>query len=349
MNFSRSIRQETRMKSMTKLYIAVSILALFFAAGAIAQDQDVAAASRAQKAKQTAQPDPKPTYHADTQTFSCPAGFDVYADQNEAVANKPFVHCVKTAKTAPVTASAPASTKAAVPTLSDEPTYEEATAYIHAASAAGVKDKQIPASITKKNLTPSFIFGASKALMILNTGNYEEAESWLTASDDLTEPTTNGLPAMKVSAALRRLESKVISKQAIPKDCTTGIYVQLQLGHWWSTPKACDFPVENTAPKVETPAPAETVAPKVDAPVPTSTTVPANTVVAGYSLGMPFADFISTTTFRNKSDCDKNCQKVLRGAESGQETWFQTDKAKLCFEGRRLVEIDADGKTYRIN
>jgi hypothetical protein len=73
--------------------------------------------------------------------------------------------------------------------------------------------------------------------------------------------------------------------------------------------------------------------------------VPGGTVIAGYSFGMSFADFVSSTTL--KDHCDKNCRKVIQRAESGQSTWFQTSKAKLCFENGKLIEIDADGKEYR--
>jgi hypothetical protein len=36
---------------------------------------------------------PKPTF--DGQTWNCPAGYDVYADEHEAIAGQNFVHCVK--------------------------------------------------------------------------------------------------------------------------------------------------------------------------------------------------------------------------------------------------------------
>jgi hypothetical protein len=38
---------------------------------------------------------PKPIWNEKTKAWSCPAGYDVYASEAQAVASKSFVHCVK--------------------------------------------------------------------------------------------------------------------------------------------------------------------------------------------------------------------------------------------------------------
>ena len=38
---------------------------------------------------------PVPKTKWDGQHYSCPTGYDVYADEHEAIANKDFTHCVK--------------------------------------------------------------------------------------------------------------------------------------------------------------------------------------------------------------------------------------------------------------
>ena len=37
--------------------------------------------------------EPRPTFNG--ASFSCPAGYDVYADEDEALAGQDYVHCVK--------------------------------------------------------------------------------------------------------------------------------------------------------------------------------------------------------------------------------------------------------------
>jgi hypothetical protein len=38
---------------------------------------------------------PKPVWHEDSQRWTCPTGYEVYADERELVEGKNFVHCVK--------------------------------------------------------------------------------------------------------------------------------------------------------------------------------------------------------------------------------------------------------------
>ena len=38
---------------------------------------------------------PKPIWDKDKKIWACPVGWNVYADEKEAVAGKPFVHCIK--------------------------------------------------------------------------------------------------------------------------------------------------------------------------------------------------------------------------------------------------------------
>jgi hypothetical protein len=241
---------------------------------------------------------------------------------------------------AATTMSAPGAKSTAKPAMTLLPetgaTYEEVLTYIRESAAAGEGNESLPGRYGKNNMGLAFRFAITKAVAEhLIIGDPNGASPYLDAAKELINPMEDDLDGeMPALTALYELDALEFGSrgQELSNDCSIGLLMQIKvLGRWFSTPKAC-------GPT----ALAEVPAAKLTAP---AASVPAPTTVAGYSLGMPFADFMSATSLND--NCDKNCRKVVQRAESGQATWFETSQAKLCFEHGVLVEIDADGKAYR--
>jgi hypothetical protein len=236
----------------TKIIIAIGTFLLFWVNAALAQDQDFTIGKKKQTAVEPVKKasEPKPTWHADTQTFSCPEGYSVYADEKEAGAGKLFVHCMKVKSVAQAQPQILASPVAASPTpakprLPDKLTYEEAIQYIQAASASGQNGTDSsPDPIGKKNLNPSFARAASKALLSLSIGQPKDADPWIGAARDLADSGAGGVPENAALLALMNIEREIYDRNLLGKrfdkeECIQGMYVQLHLRHFWSVPVAC--------------------------------------------------------------------------------------------------------------
>jgi hypothetical protein len=234
-----------------KIIIAIGTILLFWANAAAAQDQYFTIGKKKQPVVEPAKKasDPKPTWHAETETFSCPDGYRVYADEKEAGAGKLFVHCMKdkSVPQAQVETSTPQAkaVKPVKPMLSDNLTYEEAVAYIQAASANGQNGTDsTPDAIGKKNLNASFARAASKALLSLSIGQPKDADPWIGAARNLADPGAGGVPEIAALLVLMNIEREIYDRNLLGKrfdkeECIQGMYVQLHQRHFWSTPIAC--------------------------------------------------------------------------------------------------------------
>jgi hypothetical protein len=166
--------------------------------------QDVAAASRAMKARQA-------THVQATQSSTVPPSTTV-GGQQELVT---------------------VQTKA---DLSANPTIEEVMAYIRAHK----ESDPAPPILKQQNLGPAFCHAAMKALIYIGV-SHDEAQSWLRAAEDLASPGPDGLPEMSALIDLHKMEAQAYNRQKAPEDCQTAIYFQLQIRHYFSTPTACGF------------------------------------------------------------------------------------------------------------
>jgi hypothetical protein len=168
------------------------------------QDQDVAVASRAAKAKQAAQ--------------GAPAG---------AVASPAVI---------PAPMKKDTTTVQQKTQLTESSSVEEVVAFIHASK----EGDPTPPVLQKENLSPAFARAASKALILI-TVNPKDADSWLGAAEDLASPGPDGLPEMSALIDLHRMQALAYRNQKPSDECQKDIYFQLQIRHYFSTPKACGF------------------------------------------------------------------------------------------------------------
>jgi hypothetical protein len=168
--------------------------------------QDVAAASRAMKAKQATQ-----VQAAQSTTVPPPTATAVGGQQELTTAQ----------------------TKA---DLSASPTIEEVMAYIRAHK----ESDPAPPLLKQQNLGPAFSHAAMKALIYIGV-SHDEAQSWLRAAEDLASPGPDGVPEMSALIDLHKMEVRAYNRQKAPEDCQTAIYFQLEIRHYFSTPIACGF------------------------------------------------------------------------------------------------------------
>jgi hypothetical protein len=170
--------------------------------------------------------EPKPTYHADTQTFTCPQ-FYMVADEKQA--GKAFMHCVKDQK--PTDTASPAHAH----------TIEEALAI----AAKAQKGDPTPEWMSGQNLSDLFARSAAKGLIQISIGDYQDGEPYTKAAegfiDVLSDTSTQEMAAL---TAINKFELAIIRNRKAGdtpegKACTQAIYAQLATRHWYSTPVIC--------------------------------------------------------------------------------------------------------------